>query len=275
MMKELILCADDYSQNLAISEGILLLGEQKRINALSCLVTSPLWQEMHQELPRVASTAYIGLHCNLTHGKALSDLWQRRYGHYFSDLSTLVKRCYFGQLDRQVVAAEIDAQIDAFTYARGVYPDFIDGHQHIHQFPIIRDVLLTRHARHQANVFFRNTSNGWSDLMAVVGFPKRQLITLLGGMTFKKQLIERGIPTNSSFAGIYPFRNVRQYRNYFRQFLAKSKHNGLIMCHPGLVTKDETDPLNPSRWQELHYFMSDMFLSDLTEKSCQLSQKVS
>ena len=45
-------------------------------------------------------------------------------------------------IDRAELAAEIDAQLQSFEDAMQAPPDFIDGHQHAHALPLIRDVLV-------------------------------------------------------------------------------------------------------------------------------------
>ena len=42
-MNKVILCADDYAQNDAISDGILQLLDKGVINATSCLTTAANW----------------------------------------------------------------------------------------------------------------------------------------------------------------------------------------------------------------------------------------
>ena len=150
-------------------------------------------------------------------------------------------------------------------------PDFIDGHQHIHQLPVIRDVLLSVCAN--SHVFFRSTSHGWSDVLSLDAFPKRQLITLLGGATFHKRLKQQNLARNSSFSGIYNFSNAANYRYYFKRFLMHSQDDGLIMCHPGNPSSDVHDPLRFCRHHELNYFMSDHYISDLVTTSFQLKCK--
>ena len=46
------------------------------------------------------------------------------------------------QLDRKALEAEIAAQIRMFGHEFGRAPDFIDGHQHVHIFPQVRDALF-------------------------------------------------------------------------------------------------------------------------------------
>jgi predicted glycoside hydrolase/deacetylase ChbG (UPF0249 family) len=261
--KDLILCADDFAQNEAICEGIVLLLENNRINAVSVLVNTPLWPSVHTTLKPFETNSHLGLHLNLTHGKPLSSLWRKHYGNRFQDLTTVLRNSYMGSYTKPVLVAEIMAQITAFSEAMGKHPDFIDGHQHIHQLPGVRDVLLELHDRYQWTNFFRNTSNGLCDLFSPNAFPKRQLIALLGGNTFKKQLVRAKIATNTSFAGIYSFKHAANYRKYFKQFLTMSAPSGLIMCHPGMPSHDLRDPLRQARPNELAYFMSADFLDDL------------
>jgi len=285
MSKTIMLCADDFAQNEAISEGILSLAQLKRINAISCLVNSPYWDELYGELERVKHSSFIGLHLNLTDGQPRSAIWRKLEGEHFTGLPNLLKKAYLRQLNLQAVIAEIQAQLDVFTHTMHVYPDFIDGHQHIHQFPIIRRALFEVHKRQMGHVdnaedetdytasFFRNTYNGWRDLISMTSFPKCQMLALLGGRRFKRALIRYNIPTNTSFAGIYNFRHASHYRDYFRRFLAKTRDGGLIMCHPGLQSQDKHDPLHAFRHHEFNYLMSDVFLSDLEDNSFLLKKK--
>ena len=45
-------------------------------------------------------------------------------------------------LDRNRLAIEIATQLKAFVTAFGRAPDFVDGHQHVHLFPQVREPLL-------------------------------------------------------------------------------------------------------------------------------------
>lgn len=273
MIKNLIICADDYSQNNDICEGILLLAKNKKINAISCMASTANWHETHLALNPFKDKIYLGLHLNLTLGKALSSKWKETYSLNFNNLPTLIKQCYLGRLDKECVEAEIHTQIDAFRDAMGINPDFIDGHQHIHQLPIIREALLSVYKQKKLSAFFRKTCSDWSDLLAYANFPKRQAITLLGGLAFKRLLRQDAILTNTSFAGIYNFVNAKNYGYYFKQFLKSSMTGGLIMCHPGMESADPSDPLYQYRHFELNYFMSTAFQKDLKSEQCQLIQK--
>jgi chitin disaccharide deacetylase len=291
--KQIIICADDFAQNEEISDGILSLAKHQRINAISCLVNTSHWDDLYTELSSIKQKNYIGLHLNFTFGQPLSSLWRKTEGEQFLGLPSLIRRLYLRQINIKTIVAEIQAQIDVFTHTMHVYPDFIDGHQHVQQLPIVRQALLEVHASKMGHVyssitendepheedldhcdsFFRNTSNGLGDLCSIVGFPKIQALNILGGRKFRRQLIREQIPTNSSFAGIYNFSKAENYRKYFQRFLNKTKSGGIIMCHPGCYSKDLSDPLHMSRHHELNYFMSDVFLSDIEDNYFKLTTR--
>lgn len=271
--KQLIICADDYGQNLAISEGIVHLASLKRINATSCMVNTASWAESSTALRPLQPTTFIGLHLNFTHGDALSSAWKKHCGTRFSGISTVLKNAYLKRLNPAVIRAEIQMQVEFFTHAMNARPDFIDGHQHVHQLPIIRETLLALYADKLDSIFIRKTSQGWRDLFSMDGFPKRQLITLLGGVALQHDLIKQSIPCNSSFSGIYNFKQAANYSHYFKRFLENTLDGGLIMCHPGNASVDKSDPLHLYREQELNYFISEGYLRDLADHSFQLRCK--
>ena len=287
--KDIWLCADDFAQSESISMAILALANQQRLNAMSCLVNMSFWPEAHVDLARVKATHFIGLHLNLTFGQPLSALWHKHYGSEFMGLLPLLKLVYSRRLDPAVVAAEIQAQIDMFTQDMHIYPDFIDGHQHIQQLPVIRDVLLQTYQRHYLRVhgprgeridsdspracFLRKTYNNYRDWRSIVGFPKSQALAILGGMKWDRMLTKASIPRNSSFAGVYRFQAAKHYRAYFQQFLSRISTGGLIMCHPGYPSEASQDPLYPYRHYELEYLMSSDFLQDMQDNAAELIHK--
>lgn len=276
MSKQIIICADDFAQNHEISEGILLLARNKRISAISCMVNGAHWDEDSHELNNINFNGYVGLHLNLTFGQPLSSAWRKFEGEKFYSLPVLLKKLYLGQIKRETIEAEIQAQIDVFSNFMHIYPDFIDGHQHVHQYKNVREALFSVHQKvmgHTENevdaeyidAFFRNTSNGYKDLITFSSFPKPQILGALGGIKFRKMLTIKQLPMNSSFTGIYNFKNAYKYRNYFKKFLSKSENGGMIMCHPGNFSKDLSDPLHKFRHYELTYLMSDFFLTDMED----------
>jgi predicted glycoside hydrolase/deacetylase ChbG (UPF0249 family) len=284
-MKSIVLCADDYGQTQAISQAIIQLFQQKRLSATSCLTTSPHFRSHAEWLKSPDIQAAIGLHINLTEGRPLSWALLNAEGETFPALSQLMIKAHLRVLDFNVILAEINAQLDEFKAVMGHLPDFIDGHQHVHQLPVIRDAVLKiydqRLRQHphcyvrcvdDPSIFFRIKENAYI---------KRCLIQLNGASAFKKQLLQRKIPHNTSFSGIYNFElkpyseskshsQSNSYSQLFPIFLKQIKDNGLIMCHPGLPAEySDKDVIFYSRQDEYQYFMSQQFLED-----CQMQNVV-
>lgn len=263
MTNSIVLCADDYAQTPAISDGILALLANGRLSATSCMVTTPDWQEQASRLKSYLGKADLGLHFNLTHGQALSSVFRQTYGAQFSDLGKLIVRATLRQLKVEVIAAECQAQIQAFKEAMGVLPDFIDGHQHIHQFPIIRDAIVQVYQAYypdkSAYIRVVNPALLASDMTQNI---KKLIIVAMGTNALQKLLLQYRIPHNHSFAGIYAFNQAPHYPTHFRRFLQEIKQDGLIMCHPGLATTNQGDPISLSRPLEYAYFASEQFVLD-------------
>ncbi len=266
MTKRIVLCADDYGQAPPISTGILNLVKHQRLSAVSCLVNTPWCMQHGPWLLPFQNQIDIGLHFNLTEGKALSPLFIQKYGDTFFSLSTCIRQACLHQLDSAVIAAELHAQIDQFKAAMGFLPRFLDGHQHVHQFPIIRqaviDVCRQRFAGQTFYVRWVNEPMGidW------IKNPKKIVIYLMGTRAFGRLLQQSHMAHNSAFAGIYPF-SGHGYDQLFPNFLRmiSTAKNGLIMCHPGLFTDavlHTVEPLARARNDEYQYLMSDQFLSD-------------
>lgn len=266
-MKNIILCADDYGQNTAISQAIIQLLKEKRLSATSCMTTTREWEAQAKWLHPFQDKVDLGLHFNLTEGKPLSSL----FSGTFPTLLTLLIKAYWQQLDQAAIEAECHAQIDQFQGKIGRLPDFIDGHQHIHQLPTIREALFAVYKKRlQHNrCYIRCVSQA----LGQGAYFKRLIIQACGANLFKKQLIQRAIPHNTSFAGFYSFKQAKHYARIFSQFLQGIQENGLMMCHPGLPqasTERTTDPIAFSRPYEYHYFLSEQFFNLCEEQRVKL-----
>lgn len=267
-MKIIGLCADDYGQNQSISQAIIALIEKKRLSATSCMTTSVLWPTHAKWLKPWVDQVDIGLHFNLTEGAPLSE--KLAHSHGFLPLSKLLFKAYWRMLNKSAIESELNAQIDAFETAMGRLPDFIDGHQHIHQLPVIRNVLLKVYEERlrKTNCYVRCVHDPKVYMrMRGRNYIKSLIIQLVGASAFKKKVIKRQIPHNSSFAGIYRFTDSVRYSTIFPRFLAQINNGGIIMCHPGLlsVISNDTDEIARARQDEFLYLESNQFVLDCFE----------
>ena len=242
----LILCADDFAQNKEISEGILELAYQRRLSAISCMTTMPLWPELAAYLPRLDRGIQMGVHFNLTHGQA----------SYIKPLSYWLILSSIGRINAKLIGDIFNQQCDSFEDKLGRAPDFIDGHQHVHALPGIREVIIEiikkRYSKHIPNIRNLNfvTHQKKSFKTDVLKYFTRGLTPLL---------IQNNIPHNTYFAGVYDLKPQSNFKSLINQWFQNSPPNTLIMCHPGLASSDKTDPIAATRFKEFEVLNSDWF----------------
>lgn len=258
-MKYIILCADDYGQTHAISQAIIDLLKNRRLTATSCMVTSAVWPAHANWLIPYKNQVDIGLHFNLTEG--------------FVPLSQLLVQSHLRWLNKQAVHKELNAQLDQFISVMGMLPDFIDGHQHVHQFPIIRDALFEvyeeRLREHGCYIRCIDDPDAiWN--VKTVAYRKKLILQLSGAIALKRRLVKYNIPHNKSFSGVYSFGCQVQYESLFRLFLKDIKQGGLMMCHPGLEDLGSMDTIHASRLKEYEFLKSDRCLKLLSEAQIRL-----
>ena len=146
LRRRIWLCADDYGISAAVNTAIRDLIVRGRINATSVMVVAPSFNRseaialsiLNAGDPRVA----IGLHLTLTAPfRPLSGFKPVNEGA-FLPLETTLRRSMLRLISRKRVAIEVASQLKAFVTAFGRPPDFIDGHQHVHLFPQVREAVL-------------------------------------------------------------------------------------------------------------------------------------
>lgn len=257
--RRLALCADDFGQSLAIDRGILALARQGRLQAVSCLTGGAAWAADAAALVQLAEPGglQIGLHWNLTDGAPLAPALAARWPR-FPTLPALIARAHLRALPLAAIGAELQAQWAAFVAISGRTPDFVDGHQHVHHLPGLRDLLLAALPAAAAPAL-RHTGRLPGPGFAV----KRALIAGTGGRALGRQLQRRGLPHNTSLFGVYDFRDP-DYRAWMQRWLAALPARGaLLFCHPGEAADDAADPIAGARVRELAYLRSDAFADDL------------
>jgi len=245
-MKRIALCADDFGAGPAVDGAILALARAGRLGGVSCQVEAPRFAADAAALAALSDAVDLGLHLDLAPGRG--------------GLVPLLVRTHARALSRRAVGARIARQLDRFEAAFGRAPDFVDGHQHVHALPVIRDALLDALAtRYPApGPVVRNTvplrSRG----------AKAAVIALLGGAGLRRALRARGVPHNADFAGIYRF-GRGSYRTLFRGWLADGADGTLIVCHPGLAPGDPFVPFRAARAAEYAYLSSAELHADCAE----------
>ncbi|HEY4958099.1 MAG TPA: ChbG/HpnK family deacetylase, partial [Caldimonas sp.] len=154
--------------------------------------------------------------------------------------------------------AEWRAQVDAFTHAVGREPDFVDGHQHVHALPGVREAVLADIATWRRRPALRNTGR----VLGPGAVLKRLAIEAFGGRGLQRRLVAARLPHNRALLGAYDFR-APDYRALVQAWLAHApQEGGLLFCHP-CATAPPGEPIAAARRREALYLDSDAFAADL------------
>jgi len=195
------------------------------------MTSSPDWPAEAALLKPFSGRADIGLHFTLTGLPGLVSTQPP------PALGQLIIRALTGRLDLGAVAAELNAQLDAFEAAMGCPPDFLDGHHHVHQLAGIRKIVVetVRRRYPSAGFYVRNCSDR---IVATFGhgcqLGRTFTIGALGS-GFAALLRDNGIATNTAFRGVRSFAASENYAELFTRWLQAIPDGALIMCHPGHV----------------------------------------
>ena len=225
------LCVDDFGLHDGINHAVFALLRVGRVQAVSAMVGGSTWAQgarlLRQYDPQQID---VGLHLDLTECP-LPPMPQRTHRQ-------LLLRSYLRRLDAQALRDQIDAQLDAFEIAMGRPPAYVDGHQHVHQLPVIRDALLQVIAhRYPVNTpWLRSTRSPQAaahlDLRTQC---KSRIIDLLGGRVLRVRARRIGMQQNTRLLGVYDFRGTAaSYRRRLQYWLAAAEDGDVLMCHPGL-----------------------------------------
>lgn len=269
MRSIIVLCADDFGLAPGVSEGILALIAAGRLTATSCMTVCDDWAASAGALRCVAAhhPADVGLHLTLTDHRAASGQAPGGAADRLPPLGTLMRACLSRSLGEAGFRGEIHAQLDAFETHWGHAPDFVDGHQHVHVLPGVRealvDILRTRYPA--GSVWVRNCVEPPLRCMKRgLGWPKALVISGLA-MGLRRLADAAGLRMNDGFSGLHDFNAGPPFRAKMRRFLSHRGPRHLVHVHPGRAdaTLAAIDPLTTPREAELNYLLGDDFLADL------------
>ena len=263
-LRRIWLCADDYGISPGVDAAMRDLVMRGRLNATSVMVTAPTFSRaeantlsvLNADTQRVA----IGLHLTLTGPlKPLTSGYAPTADGVFLPLATTLRLAMQQRLDVAAIADEFRAQFAAFAAAFGRPPDFVDGHQHVHLFPQVRQAALETTSRIAPQPWVRQCGSALP-LHRRLTDPKGLLIDWLS-REFRARAAKLGLATNPAFAGTYAFRSNANFAALFPTFLEGLPAGGLVMCHPGHVDAEleRLDLLTGLREREYAYFCSDAF----------------
>ena len=238
--KRVVVCADDFGFTDAACEAAIELAAQGSISAVSCAVDGVAVPRYALALLAVSATTSLGLHFNLTepatapaHARLRTWIWRAQAVR---------------SIDTAQVRAELRRQLSRFETLFARPPDFVDGHEHVHQLHAIAPLLIDElSARYGIRVAVRST------LPLRFRGIKASVIAQLGARQLRQLLHAHGLTTNADFAGVYDFSPHIPYARRMQQWLISIADRGLIMCHPERPTPERSD----ARSLEYMFFGSD------------------
>ena len=259
------LVADDYGISPAVSAAIRDLAARGRLGGTSVMVTAPSFDRAEAEALKMlnvgARRVAIGLHVTLTGKfKPMSPGFRPTRHDTFLSLAEMMVRGRLGLLSRKRLAVEIATQLESFVRRFGQTPDFIDGHQHVHLFPQVREALLDVIQETAPQAWVRQCGGVPTLPISFWDYKTRVLNAL--SVKFRKLAARRGIVTNPAFAGAYDFvADKADFARLFPGFLRDLPPRSVVMCHPGFVDAEleRLDPLTTQREREYAYLAGDGF----------------
>lgn len=211
--------ADDFGLDPQVNAAALVLANLGRISAIGCMVGAPHWHEDAAALRLLdPGKVEVGLHLDLTQhpldARVRRPLWQ------------WILRTHLHPLPPPALREEIGAQLDAFADAVGAPPAFVDGHEHIHQMPHLRTLLVQELAARGWRPWLRSTLRP-----AGLHSAKAWVVESLGAGALARLAQRHGLRQNRRFVGVYGF-DGEGYLQRVRAWLALAQHGDLLVCHP-------------------------------------------
>jgi chitin disaccharide deacetylase len=255
----IILCADDYGLTDGVSRAIDELASHRRLSATSAIVTADEWPRYVGRLAALRSDVATGLHLNLTLGEPLGRMPGLAPAGTLPEVGKLVRTALTGRLDKREIKAELIRQMERFEATLGSPPDHIDGHQHVHSLPIVRDALLEAIAAMNWMLppLVRNPADSIANIVRRRrSAPKAMTVAALSA-GFGRRLSRAGLPSNDTFGGFSDFEAGTDYRVELTAAFKRAGTRHLVMCHPGFVDDQlrALDPIVERRAEEYRSLM--------------------
>lgn len=149
--RRLVVNADDFGMSRGVNRGIVEAHRSGLVTSASLMANLPSAEDA---LTRAAicPDLGLGLHLTLTAGRPLSlpDTVPTLVGPdgQFLLLGTLLARLSVGRVHADDVRRELAAQVE-WALRRGIRPDHLDSHHHVHVHPRVAPIVIALAREHQ------------------------------------------------------------------------------------------------------------------------------
>jgi predicted glycoside hydrolase/deacetylase ChbG (UPF0249 family) len=211
-VKRLIITADDFGLSEGVNDAVVEAHRAGTLTSASLMTNFDGFQHAVDALARAAELD-VGLHFVLSAGDCISPIHSVStlvdHRGKFHSRRSLLARAVTGRVRRDDVERELSAQLEVLQKA-GVTPTFINGDQHIHVLPVVRDVVVACAAKLGIAARVPNETTVWMPSgaaprsWATLG-ARLATKTVLGRLAsaFARLCRDAGVATNRAF--ISPF----------------------------------------------------------------------
>jgi predicted glycoside hydrolase/deacetylase ChbG (UPF0249 family) len=232
--RRLVINADDFGMTSGINRGILEAFEAGALRSASIMPVMPGFEEAADAARRAGDALGVGLHVTLTAGRPLTrcpSLVDAETGEFLSARRLLV-RAYRGGVRWSDAVAECSAQL-AFCRATGVRVTHVDGHHHVHAFPVIRDAVAHVARRERIRVRRRRPSEGY--WIRPAGARRLPALVALGLLARTLGDEPPSLASADHFAGVALVGSARFEAELLRLLDRLPLGTTELMVHPGYV----------------------------------------
>ena len=250
IVRGLIVHADDFGETEEITRGISLGLEAGVVTSTTIMANMPGTPFALREVKRIGGGVSFGLHLNLCEGAPLTSCPSLTgEDGTFRSKRTLAVRA----MARLISPAELDREITAqaaLLADAGVRLSHIDGHKHLHQLPVVRDVVV-RVARRFGLQRVRRTLLGHGNRHGGVATTVREIMAWQAGRLFSANRLRyptrvvdlaqlERLPSAAQAAAVLDAGDIVE-----------------VFCHPGTSAADAEKPGSCERSAELKFLLSE------------------
>lgn len=259
-LKELVINADDYGMTIPVSRGILKGIASGAIQSTSVMTNSPDFEKAMDELTALHPHPDVGLHATLTWGRPLTD--PKRIPSIvdkdgkFLPVKTLIIRAIMRKISEEEVYIELRAQCERLSKR---WPDIghVNGHHHVHTFPIIRKAVERVAREFDIRVVRAPREGRWAPMPWYDPRLTKYLIPFFSASR-PAYWRGRGFLSTDHFGGFSLGGGRNLEKRWIRTLKALPDGTNEIMVHPGYVS-DNDDSYNKQREEEVNILSDPAF----------------
>lgn len=206
---------------------------------------SPYWPVWAQRAGKMQTNIDVGLHLDFTSDFAVEQGNGTTLGRLM--VSSMLRRLSLAKVKEQILH-----QLDLFEQHAGTVPDHIDGHQHVQQFPVIREALIEVLVKR-----YPPDRRPWIRVSRLVTGQwelKKQIINTMGANALLMLAQRFGVAHSQALSGSYNFSgDTNCYWLRLNDWIKTISTGTVLMCHPS-TDHDTVAPFAQARYQELKVF---------------------